>query len=79
MPKSIANNMRCLVKDLLGPKGTDNLADLATESNIDTANTSTATTNGDQPRRGEINNAKIDRAIELFDPYRHHPSEKTCS
>eukprot|EP00978_Attheya_sp_CCMP212_P003475 scaffold7176_cov75-Attheya_sp.AAC.1 len=56
--------MRDLVNDLLGPRGTDNLADLATEDNSGTDNAATATTNGAQSRQGEINNATIVRAVE---------------
>eukprot|EP00978_Attheya_sp_CCMP212_P018393 scaffold50285_cov35-Attheya_sp.AAC.1 len=56
--------MRDLVNGLLGPDGTDNLADSATEDNSGTGNVATATTNESQPRQGEINNAKIVRAVE---------------
>ena len=55
--------MRCIVTYLLGPDGTDNLADYATEDNSVADNLSTATTNGVQYRRGEINNAKIVHAV----------------
>ena len=51
-PEAITNKMmRDLVNDLLGPGGTDNLADLATEDNSGTDNAATATTNGSQSRR----------------------------
>eukprot|EP00978_Attheya_sp_CCMP212_P038765 scaffold195482_cov45-Attheya_sp.AAC.2 len=63
-PKKIANKMRDLVNDLLGPSGTDNLADLATQDNSGTDNAATATTNGAQSRRGEINNANIVHSVE---------------
>jgi hypothetical protein len=43
-PKVIANKMCDLVNDLLGPSGTDNLADSATEENGGTDNAATATT-----------------------------------
>eukprot|EP00978_Attheya_sp_CCMP212_P013870 scaffold34949_cov39-Attheya_sp.AAC.1 len=58
------HKMRDLVNDLLGPSGTDNLADLATEDSSGTDNAATATTNGAQSRQGEINNANIVRAVE---------------
>jgi hypothetical protein len=50
-PKVIANKMCDLVNDLLGPSGTDNLADSASEENGGTDNAATATTNGDKSRQ----------------------------
>ena len=60
----IADNMRCLVNDLLAPEVTGDLADLATEYNSGTDNSATAFTNGFKARQGEIKNSKIVLAVE---------------
>jgi len=73
-PKVIVNKMCDLVNDLLGPSGTDNLADSVTEENSVTDNAATATTNGDKSRQGKINNAKIVLSVESLYMCRHHQS-----
>ena len=49
--EEISNKMCCIVNDLLGPDGTDNLADQATKGNSGTYNADTDVTNGAQTRR----------------------------
>ena len=75
-PKAIYNKMRCLVNEILGPDGTDNLDESYTEDNSGTENAATATTNVAQSRKVEINNASryFSCCRELVGLCQHNPS-----